>query len=65
MSKASGTWNPHPDHTPSEVTRLHFHGPVASQEEHPEMVSLYDIVHQLSRLIDALLSQETQGALSR
>ncbi len=53
------------DHIPSAVTRLRFHGQDAFQEEHPEVVSLYDIVHQLSRLIDALLSQETQGATFR
>ena len=35
------------------------------QEEHPEVVSLYDIIHLLSRLIDAILSKDAQWATFR
>lgn len=35
------------------------------QEEHPEVVSLYDIIHLLSRLIDAMLSKDAQWATFR
>ena len=35
------------------------------KEEHPDVVSLYDIVHLLSRLIDAILSKDAQWATFR
>ena len=35
------------------------------QAEHPEVVSLYDIVHLLSRLMDAILSRDAQWATFR
>lgn len=35
------------------------------QAEHPEVVSLYDIVHLMSRLIDAILSHDAQWATFR